>query len=314
MSSEWLLKTPTGERNVSFRFTSDYGFGGSCEGFVQPGEITFDGQTQAVQVKRFYRETYDDRGRGFTQDPATEVERSYEWLSRLSRWGFHTLPFFGVLAQNETKMLPMIDLSDSEKFEVHDEKYLHRNAEGEKMLMSLINKKDVFLSFLRSSMLGATYSVDLGNGTAHMLVRDPKTNTGELFVTDVGECELLPSKYKDALPSEILLSGGISAEKTIFDSNLEDTDDDDEMYEEARLAVIEAGKASTSYLQRKLKLGYARAARLIDMLEERGIVGPGDGAKPREVLEKPVDHLTGRASMDGARHDSAESAKPGEFL
>src|SRR3989304_6941726 len=205
MSSEWLLKTPTGERNVSFRFTSDYGFGGSCEGFVQPGEITFDGQTQAVQVKRFYRETYDDRGRGFTQDPATEVERSYEWLSRLSRWGFHTLPFFGVLAQNETKMLPMIDLSDSEKFEVHDEKYLHRNAEGEKMLMSLINKKDVFLSFLRSSMLGATYSGDLGNGTAHMLVRDPKTNTGELFVTDVGECELLPSKYKDALPFEELL-------------------------------------------------------------------------------------------------------------
>ncbi|NTV44873.1 MAG: DNA translocase FtsK [Candidatus Yonathbacteria bacterium] len=61
-------------------------------------------------------------------------------------------------------------------------------------------------------------------------------------------------------------------------------DDDDDMYEEARQTVIEAGKASTSFLQRKLKVGYARAARLMDMLEERGVVGPGEGAKPREVL------------------------------
>ena len=64
---------------------------------------------------------------------------------------------------------------------------------------------------------------------------------------------------------------------------------DDEMYEEARACVMEAGKASTSYLQRKLSLGYARAARLMDKLEERGVIGPGDGAKPREVfLEKEL--------------------------
>jgi S-DNA-T family DNA segregation ATPase FtsK/SpoIIIE len=66
----------------------------------------------------------------------------------------------------------------------------------------------------------------------------------------------------------------------------EEEDPDDEMYEEAKKAVIEAGKASASYLQRRLRLGYARAARLIDILEERGIVGPGDGAKPREILVK----------------------------
>ncbi len=65
-----------------------------------------------------------------------------------------------------------------------------------------------------------------------------------------------------------------------------DDDTDDDMYEAARMAVIEAGKASTSYIQRKLGVGYARAARLIDTLEERGVIGPGDGAKPREVLEK----------------------------
>ena len=59
---------------------------------------------------------------------------------------------------------------------------------------------------------------------------------------------------------------------------------DDEMYEEAKEIVIESGKASTSFLQRRLKLGYARAARIMDLLEENGIVGPGSGAKPREVL------------------------------
>ncbi|MDQ3076315.1 MAG: DNA translocase FtsK [bacterium] len=98
----------------------------------------------------------------------------------------------------------------------------------------------------------------------------------------------LADAYRDEVMDEITLSGGsISADKSIFESTLEDEGgDDDEMYEEARSAVIEAGKASTSYLQRKLKLGYARAARLMDTLEERGVIGPGDGAKPREVLEK----------------------------
>jgi S-DNA-T family DNA segregation ATPase FtsK/SpoIIIE len=63
-----------------------------------------------------------------------------------------------------------------------------------------------------------------------------------------------------------------------------DDEVDDDMYQQAHEAVLEAGKASTSYLQRKLRIGYARAARLIDILEERGVIGPGDGAKPREVL------------------------------
>ena len=59
--------------------------------------------------------------------------------------------------------------------------------------------------------------------------------------------------------------------------------DDDEMLEEAKKVIAQAGKASTSLLQRRLKLGYARAARIMDMLEEAGHVGPQEGAKPREV-------------------------------
>lgn len=58
----------------------------------------------------------------------------------------------------------------------------------------------------------------------------------------------------------------------------------DELYEKAVELVLSTGQASASYLQRKLKLGYARAARLIDMMEEEGIVGPSEGSKPREIL------------------------------
>ncbi|MCX6786821.1 MAG: DNA translocase FtsK 4TM domain-containing protein [Candidatus Kaiserbacteria bacterium] len=61
---------------------------------------------------------------------------------------------------------------------------------------------------------------------------------------------------------------------------------DDSLYEDARISVEEAGRASTSYLQRKLKIGYSRAARLMDVLEEHGVIGPADGSKPREVLTR----------------------------
>ncbi len=59
--------------------------------------------------------------------------------------------------------------------------------------------------------------------------------------------------------------------------------DEDELLQEAENVVRQAGKASASLLQRRLRVGYARAARLLDLLEDRGIIGPGDGAKPREV-------------------------------
>ncbi len=61
----------------------------------------------------------------------------------------------------------------------------------------------------------------------------------------------------------------------------------DEVYDEAVRLVVESGKASTSLLQRRLRLGYGRAARLIDMMEKDGIVSAADGSKPREVLKRP---------------------------
>jgi DNA segregation ATPase FtsK/SpoIIIE, S-DNA-T family len=69
-------------------------------------------------------------------------------------------------------------------------------------------------------------------------------------------------------------------------------DDQDSLFEEAKNAILEVGKASASFLQRKLKIGYARAARILDELEAAGIIGPADGAKPREILltEQEIDN------------------------
>ncbi len=96
----------------------------------------------------------------------------------------------------------------------------------------------------------------------------------------------LSEQYKDDIPQELHLSGGdAGAGNSIFESTMSDTEEiDDDLYEEAREFVMQAGKASTSYLQRKLRIGYSRAARLMDMLEERSVIGAADGSKPREVL------------------------------
>ena len=63
--------------------------------------------------------------------------------------------------------------------------------------------------------------------------------------------------------------------------------DEDPLYEQALDVVVQAGKASASYIQRKLKIGYNRAARLVEEMEERGIVGPANGSKPREIIHFP---------------------------
>ncbi|MBI3404269.1 MAG: DNA translocase FtsK [Acidobacteria bacterium] len=90
------------------------------------------------------------------------------------------------------------------------------------------------------------------------------------------------AKYNEEIlkpPKDERLSGGESGE-----AGGEEVDD--ELYQEAVRVVCEMGRASTSTLQRRLRIGYGRAARLIDIMEKDGIVGPPDGSKPREVLKK----------------------------
>ncbi|MBO5725778.1 MAG: DNA translocase FtsK, partial [Clostridia bacterium] len=91
------------------------------------------------------------------------------------------------------------------------------------------------------------------------------------------------SEYDEDVMQEIERQAAIEKKnKTgVAEPNL---DDDDPMLNAAIETVVELGQASTSMLQRKLKLGYARAARLIDVMEERGVVGPYEGSKPRQVL------------------------------
>ena len=106
------------------------------------------------------------------------------------------------------------------------------------------------------------------------------------------------SKNNEAqIPIDIAPQNGTSISLGSSDSSRLDEEDDvdDEVYAAARQAVIEAGKASTSYIQRKLRIGYSRAARIMDLLEERGVIGPQDGSKPRDVLEKNTNAAIGSA-------------------
>jgi DNA segregation ATPase FtsK/SpoIIIE, S-DNA-T family len=75
------------------------------------------------------------------------------------------------------------------------------------------------------------------------------------------------------------------AGKEISGSDSEEANDD--LFDDAVRLVFEFGKASTSLLQRRLRIGYGRAAHLIDMMERDGLVGPADGSKPREILKSP---------------------------
>ena len=75
-------------------------------------------------------------------------------------------------------------------------------------------------------------------------------------------------------------------------------DDADPMLQAAIECVVENGQASTSLLQRRLKLGYARAARIMDEMAERGVVGPYEGSKPRSVLITKAQLLEMQARAD----------------
>lgn len=97
-----------------------------------------------------------------------------------------------------------------------------------------------------------------------------------------------PPQYNDEIISQPVQLNGKGGVVMDFDG-----EGGDDMFRDACRVVIETRKASTSLLQRKLRIGYARAARIIEEMEEQGIIGPADGSRPRDVLITSLDDLDG---------------------
>lgn len=103
-----------------------------------------------------------------------------------------------------------------------------------------------------------------------------------------------PPEYDDEVVSQPVQLNGKGG--VVFESG--NSDHEDELFEDAVRAVIAAGKASVSLVQRRLRVGYGRASRLIETMEEQGIVGPADGSRPREVLVRSLDEVFGDNESD----------------
>jgi S-DNA-T family DNA segregation ATPase FtsK/SpoIIIE len=124
-------------------------------------------------------------------------------------------------------------------------------------------------------------------------------------VTDFIRAQRAP-EYNDEVVSQPVTigKGGVVADAS------GGGDADDDMFQDAVRVVIENRKASTSLLQRRLRIGYGRAARLIEEMEEQGIIGQADGSRPREVLVSSLDQVFGGGG--GAEGDFGEEPQPAQ--
>ncbi|MGO3702263.1 MAG: DNA translocase FtsK 4TM domain-containing protein [Candidatus Saccharimonadales bacterium] len=116
------------------------------------------------------------------------------------------------------------------------------------------------------------------------------TDEEVLKITDHLRMQSAP-QYNDEIVAQPVHLGGKGGVVMDFDSG-----SSDDMYKDAVRVVVESKKASASLLQRRLRVGYARASRLVEEMEDQGIIGPADGARPREVLIASLDELEDRAS------------------
>ena len=136
------------------------------------------------------------------------------------------------------------------------------------------------------SLLGKGDSLYLPAGSSRLhRIHGPYVNENEVSAV----CDFWREQAKAIYNEELLRppKDEHAAGDAGGDTGIEGAEDvDDDLYQDAVRVVCEMGRASTSTLQRRLRIGYGRAARLIDLMEKDGIVGPPDGAKPREVLKK----------------------------
>lgn len=111
-------------------------------------------------------------------------------------------------------------------------------------------------------------------------------------------------ELEDEMKEEVSNSVSVGIQEAISSGSSGD-DQGDELYEMAKKEIMQSRKASASFLQRRLRVGYARAARLLDILEDKGVVGPADGAKPREIYGLPEQEETvyNDAEVDQEKRD-----------
>ncbi|HEX8183002.1 MAG TPA: DNA translocase FtsK [Candidatus Saccharimonadales bacterium] len=144
----------------------------------------------------------------------------------------------------------------------------------------------------RGDMLLLTSDMPKPKRVQAALIEDDETAK----VTDFIKMQRPPAYDMDVISQPVQLNGkgGVVA-----DSGSGGSDAENDMFRDAVRVVIEGKKASTSLLQRRLRIGYGRAARLIEEMEEQGIIGQADGARPREVLVSSLEQVFGGGNAEG---------------
>ncbi len=122
------------------------------------------------------------------------------------------------------------------------------------------------------------------------------------FIRDNNKEWVAQGGFEEMIPE----NGTGDVAQDIFESMGNDGSEEDDLYNDALVVVREAKKASASLLQRRLKVGYARAARLLDIMESHGIIGPGEGAKPREVFIGSEDATIGEPQVETEEPEAGE--------
>jgi S-DNA-T family DNA segregation ATPase FtsK/SpoIIIE len=121
-------------------------------------------------------------------------------------------------------------------------------------------------------------------------------------ITDFIRSQRQPN-YDDEVVSQPVQLNGRGGVVADYGAN----DADDDMFKDAVKVVVDQKKASTSLLQRRLRIGYARAARLIENMEEQGIIGPADGSRPRDVLVHSVEEVFNHETAEAPESDQIDN-------
>jgi S-DNA-T family DNA segregation ATPase FtsK/SpoIIIE len=151
---------------------------------------------------------------------------------------------------------------------------------------SKVDSRTILDSNGSESLLGRGDMLFLPAGSSRLhRIHGPYVHENEVLAVCDFWREQAKAIYNEELlepPKDDSVAGGSGS----ADPGAEEDEVDDDLYHDAVRVCCEMGRASTSTLQRRLRIGYGRAARLIDLMEKDGIVGPADGSKPREVLKK----------------------------